>query len=200
MAASLEANKIVGAVLTAVLIAAASGNIARMLYAPHELEEPVVRFAGEETAAASAAMAEAEGAPAGEEAAAETAAAAKGEAKGEASFVELLRSADPERGAKVAKKCAGCHSFAKGGPHKVGPNLWGIVGRPVASAEGFSYSDALRGLGGNWDYERLEAFLADPKAYAPGTKMSFAGIKKLEDRAALIAYLRTLADEPAPLP
>ncbi len=179
MAASLEANKIVGAILTAGIIASASGNLARILYKPEKLEEPVFRVEAAETGEA---------------------AVAEAEMTEEKPLAVLLAEADPENGAKVAKKCLSCHTVEKGGKDKVGPNLWGIVGRPLAANEGFAYSDALASLGGEWTYERLDAFIADPKGFAPGTKMSFAGIRKAEDRADLVAWLRTLADEPPPLP
>jgi cytochrome c len=112
----------------------------------------------------------------------------------------LLARADPERGKKVAKKCVACHTVDRGGKKKVGPNLWGVVGAKPAAREGFKYSRALAGLGGAWGYAELDAYLASPKTYAPGTKMSFPGVKKPADRADLIAYLRTLADTPPPLP
>ena len=112
----------------------------------------------------------------------------------------LLASADPAEGEKVFKKCKACHTAEQGGPNRVGPNLWGIVDRPKGGHEGFSYSDAITGLGGDWTYADLNAFLEKPKDYAPGTKMTFAGLKKPEDRAAVIAYLRTLSDSPKPLP
>ncbi|MCB1492587.1 MAG: cytochrome c family protein [Rhodobiaceae bacterium] len=115
----------------------------------------------------------------------------------------LLASADPAAGEKVAKKCASCHDFTNGGPNKVGPNLWGVVNRNIGAHEGFQYSDSMGGEAakdGTWTFEHLFHFLADPKGYVPGTKMAFAGIKKPEDRADLLAYLRTLSDSPAPLP
>ncbi|MDH5556546.1 MAG: cytochrome c family protein [Alphaproteobacteria bacterium] len=112
----------------------------------------------------------------------------------------LLAAADADAGAKVSKKCASCHSFDKGGPNKVGPNLWDIVGRPIAGGEGYKYSDALSGLGGEWSYDKLDGFLAKPKDFAAGTKMSFAGLKSAEDRANLIAFLRGFSDSPKPLP
>ncbi len=179
MAASLEANKIVGAILTAGIIASASGNLARILYKPEELEEPVFRV---------------EAAAPGE------AVAAEGEAATEKPLAVLLAEADADNGAKVAKKCIGCHSVNQGEKDKVGPNLWGILGRPIAAREGYAYSDALRSLDGEWTWERLDAFIADPKGFAPGTKMSFGGIKKAEDRADLLVWLQGLAEEPLPLP
>ncbi|MCZ6720599.1 MAG: c-type cytochrome [Proteobacteria bacterium] len=109
-------------------------------------------------------------------------------------FSALLAAADPDAGKKVAKKCGACHTFEAGGPNKLGPNLWNVVGRPVASLEGFNYSPAMSGLGGSWELERLAAFVANPKEYLPGNKMSFPGVKKEADRANLIAYLRLLSD------
>jgi cytochrome c len=114
---------------------------------------------------------------------------------------DLLKAADPAAGAKVAAKCKACHGFDKGGPNKVGPNLWDIVGAKQAHlGDAFKYSDALKGLGGEWTYDALDKFLAAPKEYVPGTKMVFPGLKKPEDRAAVIAYLRSLSDSPKPLP
>ncbi|WP_370540479.1 cytochrome c family protein [Azospirillum sp. INR13] len=119
---------------------------------------------------------------------------------GPAPIAPLLAAASPENGQKVAKACAACHSFDKGGANKVGPNLYGIVGGAKGHIQGFSYSDALVKTGGSWSYDELNKFLYDPKGYAPGTKMTFAGLKKDDDRAAVIAYLRSLADSPQPLP
>jgi len=103
-------------------------------------------------------------------------------------------------GQKEARKCAACHSLDKGGKNKVGPHLWDVVGRNVATAEGFKYSNALTDIGGTWSYEKLDAFLTAPRDYASGTRMTFAGIKDAAERADLIAYLRTLSDNPKPLP
>jgi len=127
--------------------------------------------------------------------AAPTAAAPAGGALG-----DLLRTADAAAGGKVAAKCKACHDFSNGGKSKVGPPLWDIVGASQARTAGFAYSGAMKGLGKQWTYEELDKFLNGPKNYAPGTKMVFAGIKKPEDRAALIAYLRSLSDTPKPLP
>jgi cytochrome c len=113
----------------------------------------------------------------------------------------LLASADVTAGAAAAKKCAACHGFDKGGANKVGPNLWDVVGGKHAHSATFAYSDALKKMADqDWSYEELNKFLANPKAYAPGTKMSFAGIKKAEERAQIIAYMRSLSDAPKPLP
>jgi len=116
----------------------------------------------------------------------------------------LLAKADVSAGEAVFKKCASCHTVEKGGPNKVGPNLWSIVNRPVASHEGFSYSAGMQTFaeGGKvvWDYDHLSYFLEAPKKHVPGTAMGFAGIKKADERANLIAWLREQADSPAPLP
>ncbi|TDK35548.1 cytochrome c family protein [Rhizobium deserti] len=117
---------------------------------------------------------------------------------------QLLAKADAKAGETVFKKCQACHSGEKGGPNKVGPDLWGIVDRPIASHEGFAYSAAMKDFskGGSehWTFDHLNHFLTAPKAYIKGTAMGFAGLKKDEERANLIAYLRSLADTPAPLP
>ena len=113
----------------------------------------------------------------------------------------LLATADAAQGKTVAKKCGACHSFDKDGPNKVGPNLWDIVGAKHAHKADFNYSDAIKGMADKeWTYAELDAFITAPKTYAPGTKMTFPGIKKPEERAALIAYLRSLSDNPKPLP
>ncbi|MBA8877270.1 c-type cytochrome [Phyllobacterium myrsinacearum] len=116
----------------------------------------------------------------------------------------LLASADATRGEAVFKRCQACHTGEKGGANKVGPNLWDIVDRPMATHEGFSYSGAIKDFskGGKelWTFDHLNHFLTSPKAYIKGTAMGFAGDKKDNERADLIAYLRTLSDSPKPLP
>lgn len=129
-----------------------------------------------------------------------------GAAKGLPDVIEIgkiMAAANAEAGKQVFNKCAICHTNGKGEPNKVGPNLWGIVNAKTAKHEEFKYSDAMarRGTDGKiWTYEELYRYLFAPKAYVPGTKMAFAGIKKDEERSNLIAYLRTLADTPIPLP
>ncbi len=122
----------------------------------------------------------------------------------ETPIAQLLQKADAKVGETIFKKCQACHDGTKGGPNKVGPNLYGIVDRPIASHEGFGYSAAIKdfskGSSEKWTYDHLTHFLAAPKKYIPGTAMGFAGLPKDTDRANVIAYLRTLADTPAPLP
>lgn len=116
----------------------------------------------------------------------------------------MIGGEDPADGEKVARKCKACHTFEEGGASKIGPPLWDIVNRPVASAESFSkYSDAMKAHAGGgtvWSYAELDAFLEAPKTHVPGTKMSFSGLRKDKDRAEILAYLRTLSANPAPLP
>ena len=112
----------------------------------------------------------------------------------------LLASADVKAGEVAAKKCATCHSFDAGGANKVGPNLHNLLGRAVGSHAGFSYSPAIKSHGGNWDYTLLNCYLTDPKACIAGNKMAFAGLKKDGERADVIAYLRSVTDNPPPLP
>lgn len=112
----------------------------------------------------------------------------------------LLAKASVAEGEKLFKKCVACHSGTKGGGNKVGPELWNVVGRDKASVDGFRYSDVLKAKGGKWTYDDLDHFIVNPKDFAPGTKMTFAGLKKPDERADIIAYLRTLNDAPPPLP
>lgn len=107
-------------------------------------------------------------------------------------LAERLAAADPKKGEDVAKKCASCHTFNDGGATRVGPNLFGVVGRAKASLAGFAYSDAVKKLGGNWTDDDLDKWIAKPSAMASGTKMTFAGIDDGQQRADLIAYLKTL--------
>src|SRR3954470_6327396 len=112
-----------------------------------------------------------------------------------------LASADAQAGEQVFKKCTACHVATKGGANGTGPDLWGVVGSGIAKRPtGFAYSPALSGKGGNWDWNNLFAWLKSPRDFAPGTKMTFAGLSKPEDRANVIAFLNTQSDSPLPLP
>ena len=180
MASGLSGGQqIFAAVLVAGIIGAGSNVFSHILYHPEEIEEAAYKIEVPEAAGAQGeAAAPAEEKPIG----------------------VLLASADVAAGEKAAKKCAACHSFDKGGPNRVGPGLFGIVGRDIASHEGFVYSGALEEKPGAWDYDSLNAFLKSPKDWAKGTKMAFSGIEKETERAGVIVYLRSLSDNPAPLP
>lgn len=112
----------------------------------------------------------------------------------------LLASADPDRGRRAAQVCLACHDLNQNGPDRIGPNLWGLVGRPVASHAAFAYSPALKKLGGQWTYQEIDRFLTSPGRAVPGTKMAFAGIRNPRDRAHLIAYLATIGAARPPYP
>ena len=112
----------------------------------------------------------------------------------------LLADASLEKGEKIFKKCGACHSYKKDNKSKIGPNLWNLINRPKASVSGFAYSKALSDYGGKWTFEELNGFLYKPKEYIQGTKMNFAGLNNVEDRANLILWLRQHSDNPVPLP
>ncbi len=183
---SLEFNKIAAAVLTAGVAFMGAGIVGEVLISPNRLAEPAISL-GREQAAAPAATAAAPAAPA---------------APSLEPIGPLLASANVETGATAARRaCAACHSFNEGGRNGVGPNLWGVVGANHARVEGFNYSGANRALADKpWDYEALNAFIAAPARAMPGTRMAFAGISNTQQRADIIAYLRTLTNNPAPLP
>lgn len=122
-------------------------------------------------------------------------------AAAEKPFAFYMSQADAGKGEDVFKKCAACHNADKGGANALGPNIYGVVGDAVATGRGgFPFSDALKSKGGKWDFDSLNAWLTSPKAYAPGTKMTFAGLSNPQDRANVIAYLNKQGDHPLPLP
>lgn len=186
---TFELNKILGACLTAGLIAMVAFMVPKLLFEGHE-----GKGHGE-----GAAQVEASAEPKGEApSATEEPAGAAEEAP--VPLGAALAKANPENGAKLFKKCAACHTIEKGAKAKVGPNLWGITSANVAHMEGFAYSDAMKAKGGQWSLEALYTFLENPKGVVPGTKMAFAGLKKSSDRADVLAYLNSQSDAPAPLP
>jgi cytochrome c len=130
-----------------------------------------------------------------------TAPAAAPAASGPVDILPFMKTADLKLGEQLLKRCTSCHTFDKGGPNRVGPNQYGVVGGGYGHAEGFNYSDIIKAQHGkkNWDFQELSNFLENPKKYLPGTRMAFAGLKKPEERAALIAYMNTLSDKPLPI-
>ena len=180
---SFELNKVIGGLLGTVFVVFSVGLVSDALFASPSPEKPGFAIeAAEEPAAGGGGAA----------------------AAGPKPIAELMPTASADKGAAILKKCEACHSGEKGGPNKVGPDLWDIVDRPVAEHEGFSYSAGMKDFskGGTekWTYDHLYHFLISPKAFVKGTAMGFAGLKKDEDRADVIAYLRTLSDSPKPLP
>ncbi len=123
---------------------------------------------------------------------------AEGEAEKPIAF--HLASADPAKGEQVFKKCAACHNAEPGGPNALGPALYGTMGNPVAGTPGFAFSPALKEKGGTWDWETMSAWLANPKKFAPGTKMTFAGLGNPQDRADIMAFLNSRDNSPLPVP
>ena len=174
-------NKIIGSVLGTILFVLVVRAIGEAIFFPEEPKEAAIKVAGSETAPAEKA-----------------AAAAPAEALPD--FAAAIPAADAMMGAMIAERCMVCHGWDKGGPAMIGPNLYGVVGRPKGSMEGFDYSPAMKEKGGNWSYADLYNFLQQPMVFVPGTKMGFAGLPRSQDRLNVIAFLRMQADSPAPVP
>ena len=175
---SYEFNKIAGWVLAAMISVLGLSILTGYMFSPHAPEKPgyVVEGVEEESSGGSAAAAEKP-----------------------ISF--YMASADAAKGEQQFKKCAACHTIAKGGPAGIGPNLWGIIGAVHAHMSGFGYSSAMEGTHDKtWDWDSLSHWIENPKKYIPGNKMSFAGLSKPQDRADLLAYLNSQSDSPKPLP
>ncbi len=181
---SWDWNKIIGAVLGTALFVMIIGTVTDVVYDAPMPAKPGYVVEGVQEA------------PAGGSAAAATAPAAEAIPD----FGIVLAKADTGAGQQVAQRCAQCHDWSKGGPNKIGPNLWGVIGRARATHPGFDYSSAMNSSHDPWTFERLFVYLKSPAAMVPGTKMSFAGLRSAQDRINLIAYLRTQSDNPVPIP
>jgi cytochrome c len=174
-----NSNKLALAVLGTLLATMALGIFTNALFAPNRAVKAGYAL------------------PAGQEAAAP---AAPANAAPEEPLPALLAKADATKGAADIKACQACHNFQKGAAAKVGPPLYGVVGRPVAAVAGFGYSDTLKKMGGAWTYEELFGFIKSPTGMEPGTKMSFPGEPDAHKRADILAYLQSLSDDPVPFP
>ena len=174
---SFELNKILGAVLGTCLVLLSLNITAGALFSPPHVDKPGYAIAAKE----------------------ESAGGAQPQQQALPPVETLLASASAEKGQATAKQCAACHTFEKGGPNRVGPNLYGIVGEKRGEGRGFNFSAAMKAKGGEWTLEELNKFLANPRGYIPGTNMTFAGLRD-SARADVIAYLNSLADSPKPLP
>ena len=175
---SFEVNKVMGAVLASCLFLLSLNIASGALFTPPKPAKPGFDVVVQEHPAGGG-----QAAPAPDE-----------------PIEKLLAVASLEKGETSAKKCQACHTFSKGEPNRVGPNLYGVVGRDRASVAGFNYSAAMKAKGGKWTIEELNAFLTNPKAFMPGTSMSFAGLPRGSERADVIAFLNSKSDSPQPLP
>jgi cytochrome c len=175
---SFELNKILGAILGTCLFVLALNIAAGAIFAPHPPAKPGYEIAVTEQAPGAGPAAAAQEEP----------------------IEKLLAAATVEKGESSAKKCQACHTFNKGEPNRVGPNLYGVVGRDKASAPGFNYSAAMKAKGGKWTIEELNTYLQNPRGVVPGTTMTFAGLPRGSERADVIAFLNSKSDSPAPLP
>jgi cytochrome c len=176
---SFELNKILGAILGCCLITLALNITAGAIFSPPKVDKPGYAIAAKEESGGEAAAKKEPSQP----------------------IETLLAHASVEKGQATAKQCGACHTFEKGGPNRVGPNLYDIVGHERGTGRnGFNFSQAMKSKGGTWTYDELNKFLTNPRGYIPGTNMTFAGLSRDQQRADVIAYLRTLSDSPQPLP
>jgi len=176
---SFEWNKIFGAVLATALFVMILREVSAITFHEKELSETAIKVEVPEDGAGGQAAQE---------------------EKGPVDFGRLIPAASAEAGKRIAAVCLGCHSFEKGGPNGVGPNLWGILGEDVAHLADFPYSRAMANYEGVWTYENMYNYLENPQGYLPGTNMAFAGLKQQRQRLNILAYMREMSDNPPPLP
>ena len=176
---SFEFNKIAAAVIAGLLLYVTVDIVAESLFHVEELEKSAYVVEGLEATEATTVEVVVDEGP---------------------SLSELMVTASADRGARVFRRCQACHTDASGAAHKVGPNLWGIMGAGRGAIADFGYSAALQSVGGDWSFENMDAYLASPAKAIPGNKMSFAGLRKENERADVMAYMNSKSDTPIPLP
>ena len=178
---SFELNKIIGAVLMTALIVIGINKISDIIFHIEKPQQSAYKVEGVESVTSSQITAEVKEVV-------------------ELNIKEVLAMGTIAHGEKVFKKCSACHIVAKGGKNKIGPALYGIVGKASAVSEGYSYSKAMKAYGKSWNFEELNSYLLKPQSYIKGTKMAFAGLRKDKDRASVILYLNSQSDSPLPKP
>jgi cytochrome c len=175
---SFELNKVMGAVLGTCLFVLSLSIVSGGIFASHPPQKAGYEIAVKDDKAGDK----------------------KGPAEPQVPFENLLAEASPEKGASVARQCVACHEFAKGGANKVGPGLWNVVNSDAGTHGGFNYSNAMKNKKGKWTFEALDKYLENPSKVVPGTSMTFLGIRRAADRAAVIAYLAKQNDNPPAMP
>jgi len=174
-------NKIIVSIIFAVILILGINKIADSIFYVEKPEQSAYQVASVTTAASA------------------TTSETSSESSESENIMALFASTSVDDGKKVFKKCAACHNIAKGGANKIGPALWGVIGRKVGSISDYKYSKAMAAHGKSWSFEEMNGFLIKPKDWIKGTKMSFAGLKNAKDRAAVILYMNAFSDSPLPL-
>ena len=174
-------NKIIVSIVLAVILVLGINKIAQVIYYVEKPEKSAYQVASITTAAGN------------------TNSETSSQDESTQDIMALFASVSSTDGEKIFKKCAACHSISKGGKNKIGPALWGVLGRPAGSVTDYKYSKAMAAYGKNWSFEEMNGFLIKPKGWIKGTKMSFAGLRSAKDRASVILYLNSFSDNPLPL-